>query len=367
MKKLGFGCMRLPLTDANDPTSIDKEQVCEMFDTFLDNGFEYVDTAWPYHSQMSEPTVKECLVDRHDRNEFRLATKLPTFALKEKEDCKKFFNAQLEKTGAGYFDYYLIHCLNEQNYKTAKECEAFEFVSKMKDEGKIKEMGFSFHDTPELLDQILTDHPEVDFVQLQINYLDWDAENVQSRACYETARKHGKEIVVMEPVKGGKLVDVPQNVKETLHSLDPEKSAASFAIRFAAGLPGVRMVLSGMSDLDQMNDNISYMKDFQPLSEEEQEIILDCGRRIRESVTVPCTACSYCTDGCPQHICIPDYFQLWNERNQQLSKGKSAAYDKLAETHGHASDCIECGQCESMCPQHISIIEELKKVAQSFE
>ena len=367
MKKLGFGTMRLPLNDPKNVKDIDVAQTEKMFDQFLDRGFEYVDTAYPYHEGESERVVRKALVERYPRHAYKLATKLPTFNLKEPEDCERFFNEQLEKTGAGYFDYYLVHCLTTDLYEVAKKCKAFEFVSRMKEEGKVKEIGFSFHDTPEKLDEILTDHPEVDFVQLQINYLDWEAPNVQSRGCYEVARKHGKEIVIMEPIKGGSLVNVPENVKELLNKMDPSMSIASWAIRFAASLDGVRIVLSGMSDLAQMEDNLSYMKDFRPLTDDEMKTVLHAGDMIRETIAIPCTACEYCVAGCPQHICIPDYFKLYNERQQTLSHGKSKEYDELAKTHGKASDCIGCGQCESMCPQHLPIIENLKKVAESFE
>lgn len=367
MKKLGFGCMRFPLFDAEDPTSIDKEQVKKMFDMFLNRGFIYVDTAYPYHSGESEKAVKECLTDRYDRDSFKLATKLPTFNLTCEEDCPKYFNEQLEKTGAGYFDFYLIHCLNERLYKVAKECKAFEYVSRMKEEGKIKEMGFSFHDSPELLDEILNDHPEVDFVQLQINFLDWEDDNVQSKGCYEVARKHGKEIVIMEPIKGGKLVDIDQKVKDKLAEVDPNATVPALALRFAASLPGVRMVLSGMSSLEQLDENTVTLDDFTPMSEKEVETMLEAAKMIREATAIACTGCSYCTDGCPMHIAIPKYFDLYNKRCRDLSKGKSADYDKLTEEFGPASTCIGCGQCESMCPQHLPIIETLVKVADSFE
>ena len=359
--------MRFPLLDENDPKSIDLEQVERMFDIFLEKGFLYVDTAYPYHEGESEKAVKKALVERYPRTSFRLADKLPTFNLKEEADCPRIFQEQLEKTGVSYFDYYLIHCLTKDLYETAKKCKAFEFVQTMKEEGRVKEFGFSFHDTPEKLDEILSDHPEVDFVQLQINYLDWEAENVQSRACYEVARKHGKEIVIMEPIKGGSLIDLPKEIEADLRKADPEQDNASWAIRFAASLPGVRMVLSGMSSLEQMLDNISFMENFVPMSEEEQKIVLEAGEKIRKTVAIPCTGCEYCVAGCSQNIWIPEYFKLYNERQRTLSKGHDKAYDQAIQTHGKASDCIECHQCERMCPQHLPIVESLKKVSESFE
>lgn len=359
--------MRFPLLDENDPQSIDIEQVKKMFDVFLANGFTYVDTAYPYHEGMSEKAVKEALVDRYPREAFLLADKLPTFSLKKEADCSRIFQEQLTKTGAGYFDFYLIHCLTNDLYEVAKKCKAFEFVKQMKEAGKVKQFGFSFHDTPEKLDEILNDHPEVDFVQLQINYLDWEAENVQSKRCYEVAKKHGKEIVIMEPIKGGSLIRIPEAIEKRFKEADPAMDNASWAIRFAASLPKVRMVLSGMSNLAQMEDNISYMKDFQSLSPAEMDMVLQAGDEIRQTIAIPCTACEYCVPGCPKQICIPDYFKLYNERQQTLGHGKSKKYDELAQHHGKASDCIECGQCEGMCPQHLPIIEYLKKTAESFE
>ena len=367
MKKLGFGCMRLPLLDSEDTTSIDFEQFCSMVDTFIENGFTYFDTAYPYHQKQSELFVKKALVMRHDRNSFTLADKLPVPFMKEKKDAKKIFNEQLEKCGVEYFDYYLLHALNKNHYKTAQEFGCFEFVQEMKRQGKIKEIGFSFHDTADVLDQILTEHPEMDFVQLQINYLDWNSESVQSKLCYETAVKHGKPVVIMEPVKGGSLVRVPENVKKQLLEKDNNASIASWAIRFAASLDNTRVVLSGMSNLEQLKDNISYMKNFKKLTKEESNALIQLGDEIRTNIAIPCTACNYCTPGCPKKICIPEYFDLYNKRKQNLSKGKSQAYDELIKEHGSPKECIACGQCERVCPQKLPIISNLKKVVEEFE
>lgn len=367
MKKLGFGCMRLPLTNPEDPTSVDLEQFCEMIDTFMDNGFTYFDTAYPYHQKQSELFVKKALVERYPRNSFTLADKLPVPFMKVKEDAKRIFDEQLNKCGVEYFDYYLLHSLNRNHYQTALKFGCFDFIKKMKEEGKIREIGFSFHDTADILDKILTEHPEMDFVQLQINYLDWNSESVQSKLCYETAVKHGKQVVIMEPVKGGSLVQVPQDIKTQLQHLDNSLSIASWAIRFAASLKNVRVVLSGMSNLEQLNDNISYMKEFKPLTQEENNFLIKLGDQIRTSIAIPCTVCNYCTPGCPKQICIPEYFRLFNKRKQNLSSGKSKEYEDLKNEHGRPLDCIECRQCERVCPQKLPIISNLKKVAGEFE
>ena len=370
-KKLGFGLMRLPLLDANDDGSVDLETLKQMVDCFLDRGFTYFDTAWMYCGGKSEEAAREALVKRHPRDSFTLTTKLPAYMLRTEADREWLFQEQLRRTGAGYFDYYWLHDVNSHTIRSFDRLKCWDFVREKKEQGLVKHIGFSFHDGPELLDKVLTEHPEFEYVQLQLNYLDWDSLGVQSRACYEVAAKHGKPVIVMEPVKGGTLAKVPERLEALFREREPEMSAASWAIRFAASQENVMMVLSGMSNMEQLLDNTGYMKDFRPMNADELALMKQAAAILNESIAIPCTGCSYCTVNCPRRIAIPKYFSLYNADMQEIEeKGwtpQGSYYQNLTLRFGKASSCIKCGRCEAMCPQHLPIRRYLQDVAKHFE
>lgn len=370
MQKLGFGLMRLPQLGEGYEAPVDVERVKEMVDFYLKNGFTYFDTAAPYHNGNSEIAFREAVVKRYPREAYTITDKLSMFMIQKAADMQGFLNAQLERLGTDYIDYYLLHGLNVDTYRQSEQMDAFGFVQQMKAEGKIKHIGLSFHDKADLLDEILSKHAEMEYVQLQINYLDWDDESIQSGKCYEVATRHGKPVIVMEPIKGGSLVHIPEEAEELLKTQDSKMSIASWAIRYAASLDNVMVVLSGMSELVQVEDNIGFMKEFSSISDKDREVLSKAVGIIRSSITVPCTKCHYCSDGCPKKIAIPEYFSLYNNLKRFGPKEKFVAwtyYNSLAKDHGKASDCINCKKCERSCPQQLPIVECLKDVANDLE
>ncbi|MEG0367929.1 MAG: aldo/keto reductase [Coprobacillus sp.] len=370
MKKLGFGFMRLPVLNEEDRTSIDYELVNQMVDVFMKRGFSYFDTAYPYHNGYSEIAIGKCVSARYPRESFFLTDKMTVGLLKTPDDHERIFQEQLKKCQVDYFDNYLVHNMGEMNYRKAQQMGTFAWVKTLKETGRAKEVGFSFHDSPELLEKILNDHPFIDFVQLQLNYIDWDNHSIESRKCYEIAVKHGKKVIVMEPIKGGTLASVPNKAESLLKEYRPDLSVASWAIRFAATPQHVFNVLSGMSTLQQVEDNTSYMEEFAPLNDDEKNLIQQVIEIINESIAIPCTACEYCVKGCPKNILIPRYFSLYNtdvQYKENYFSPQKVFYNNLILTHGKASDCIDCHQCERACPQHIDITKWLKEVSQRFE
>ena len=362
-KNFGFGCMRLPMNGEE----VDIEQTKRMVDTFLDRGFNYFDTAHGYIQGKSETALKTALTSRYPREKYILTDKLTDCFFKTEADIRPFFESQLEACGVDYFDFYLMHAQNETSFAHFKACRAYETAFQLKAEGKIRHVGISFHDRAEVLEQILTEYPQVEAVQIQFNYVDYEDLAIQSRRCYEVCRKFGKPIIVMEPVKGGSLVNLPEEAKKVLEDLRGG-SPASYAIRFVAGFPGIRMVLSGMSDMEQMLDNTSFMADFQPLNEKEMAAIQKVREIFRAKDMIPCTACRYCIDGCPQHISIPDLFAVMNTKQIHKNWDADRCYSEVHTATGRrASDCLECGKCEQVCPQHLPIRKLLKDVAKAFE
>ncbi|MBR3744474.1 MAG: aldo/keto reductase [Bacteroidales bacterium] len=364
-KNFGFGLMRLPVKSSK----IDNEQLCQMVDLFIEQGFNYFDTAHGYHSGWSEKAVKTCLTSRYPRDKYLLVDKL-THGMFEPspEGIRKFFQMQLDTCGVDYFDFYLMHAQNTDYYRDFRAWKAYETAFQLKAEGKVRHVGLSFHDKPELLEQILTDFPDLELVQLQFNYIDFDDEGIQARRCYEVCERFGKPVVVMEPVKGGLLANLPDDAAKPLRELGTGASLASYAIRFAASFPNNIMVLSGMSNLEQMRDNLSFMSDFKPLSSDETAAIARVNEIMATKRVIACTGCRYCTDGCPMNIAIPDIFSDLNSKVLRPSDWNSDWYFSIhIQNHGKPSECIECGQCESVCPQHLPIIMTLKQAAKAFE
>lgn len=362
--KLGFGCMRLPMNG----DVVDYDEFNKMIDYFIEHGFTYFDTAHGYLRGESEKAIKKCLTSRYDRDKYTLTDKLTANYFNKEEDIRPFFESQLEITGVDYFDYYLFHATARDNYKKFTACNAYKIVQELKEEGKIKHIGMSFHDTADVLDMILSEHPEIEIVQIQFNYLDYLNTGVQSKEVYEVCRKYGKEVLVMEPIKGGGLVKLPDEAKKVFDEVnDKNLSYASFAIRFAASFDGMFKVLSGMSNFEQLKDNVSYMENFEPLNEKEKEACFKVAEILKNLGGIPCTACRYCVEGCPMKISIPDLFACYNSKKQFNDWNSNMYYGVHTKENGKASDCIKCGQCERVCPQHLKIREYLEEVANTFE
>lgn len=362
-KMLGFGCMRLPM----DGDKIDIEQFKKMVDVFMANGFNYFDTAHIYHDGESEKAIREAVSSRYPRESFILTDKLTTNCFNKQEDIRPLFEQQLKDSGVDYFDFYLMHAQDAAIYEKFRKCNAYETALEMQKEGKFRHFGISFHDKAEVLEQILKDYPQIEAVQIQFNYLDYGDPAVDSKRVYEVCEKYGKAVIVMEPVKGGNLVNLPEKAQGILDSLNSGMSNASYAIRFAASFPNMFMVLSGMSDLAQINDNMSYMKDFKPLDEKEMHAVNDVRKAFSEINLIPCTACHYCTSGCPMNISIPELFSCYNHKVNFHDWNQDYYYAQITRDGGKPSECIECGQCEGICPQHLEIIRLLKDVSGEFE
>lgn len=369
-KKFGFGCMRMPVLEQDNPASFDYEKINNLFDKFLELGFTYFDTAFTYHGYKAEEAVRKALVERHPRDSFELATKLPLRDFKDSADIEHIFAGQLETCGVEYFDFYLLHNMGTNVYEKCCKYDVFNIIHKKKELGKIKNLGMSFHDVPELLDEILNKYAYLlDFLQLQINYVDWDMPTVQSRRCLEIANKYDLPVIVMEPCKGGTLINLPREAEYLMKAYAPEDSIASWALRFAASQTGVFKVLSGMNSIEQVLDNTETFINFNPLKEEEMNIINKVREIINANTAIPCTACYYCTHGCPKNIAIPQYFSLYNNIMRTTGSFSSQAvyYNNISLKYGKASECIACGQCEQACPQHLPIMEYLRNVADKFE
>lgn len=362
MKKLGFGCMRLPMKGED----VDYEEFNKMIDLYMAEGFSYFDTAHGYLQGKSETALRDCLVARYPRESYTLTNKLSVHFFNKEEDIRPLFSKQLEMTGVDYFDYYLMHAQDQQIYQHFQKCRAYDVVKQLKKEGKIKHIGISFHDRSEVLEQILIEHPEIEVVQIQFNYVDYHDAGVQSNKVYDVCRQFNKPVLIMEPVKGGGLICLPDEAKKVLDQLNGG-SYASYAIRFAASFDGVFQVLSGMSTLEQMKDNLSYMKDFIPFSKEEYDAVFKVSHILKSMGGIACTGCRYCEDGCPQKIKIPDLFACYNAKKQFNDWNSGYYYGVHTKSNGKASECLQCGQCQRICPQHLPIIEYLKDVAKTFE
>ena len=367
--KFGFGCMRLPLTDKNDPTSINQDLFNEMVDIYMEKGYDYFDTSYAYHNGMSEVAIRKAVVERYPRESFRICDKMPTWALTCEEDNEKFVNEMLERLGIEYFDVFFIHNINGPWVKNAINANTFEYVKKMKENGVAKQIGFSFHDKSDLLEEVLDKYGEMfDIVQLELNYVDWEDPSIEAHKCYDLCVKHGLDVYVMEPLKGGVIVNPNDEIKNDFKEFNPDKSIASFAIRFCASLENVKIVLSGMSKMEDLIDNCDTYENFEVLSDEEHSFLEKMAQKLADNVAVPCSECGYCVDACPEMIPIPEYFNLYNtSKNQPESDIYRLYFDKLADEKVPADECTYCSTCIDHCTQKIDIPEMLEKVCEHFE
>ena len=367
--KFGFGCMRLPQTDKDDPTSINQELFNQMVDIYMEKGFNYFDTSYAYHNGMSEIAIRKAIVERYPRESFKICDKIPTWALTSKDDNEKFTKEMLERLGIDYFDVLFIHNINTPWVQLAEKHNSFEFIKKMKEEGIARKIGFSFHDHASLLEKVLEKNGDlIDIVQLELNYLDWEDTSIQSRKCYDLCVKHGIDVYVMEPLKGGVIANQSEEINQEFKKFNPDKSVASFAIRFCASLEHVKMVLCGMSKMSDLEDNCNTFENFEVISDEENEFLSEMALKLKENLAVPCSECGYCLKECPEEIPIPEYFHLYNtHKNQPESNIYRLYYDKLALEKVPAENCTFCGTCIDFCTQKIDIPEELENVCEHFQ
>lgn len=368
-EKFGFGCMRLPLTDKEDTTSVDQELFNEMVDIYMKKGFNYFDTSYAYHNGVSETAIRKAVVERYPRQAFKICDKMPTWALTGEKDNDKFVDEMLERLGIDYFDVFFIHNINVPWYKLAENAKTFEYVKKMKENGIAKKIGFSFHDNSKLLKEVLDKYGDfLDIVQLELNYLDWEDPIIEARKCYELCVEHDLEVYVMEPLKGGVIVNPPKEIEDDFKKFNPDKSIASFALRFCASLKQVKMVLSGMSNMEDLADNCDTFENFEELTPDESEFLEKMAVKLNSILAVPCSECGYCIDACPEMIPIHEYFTLYNKsKGQPESNIYRNYFDKLADEKIAAEACTQCGTCLDYCTQHIDIPEELKKVCEHFK